>query len=61
MTCLDTAPMPARRTDRIPLAPLLTALVLLLGMGVPALMAPPATLDPGDWHGNAAPSLVTRR
>ncbi|EAU43542.1 hypothetical protein [Salipiger bermudensis] len=61
MTCLDTTPLPARRAAQIPLAPLAAALALLLVMGVPALLAPPATLNPGDWHGNAAPSLVTRR
>jgi len=65
MTCIDTspqpAPAPARRAARLPLAPLAAALALLLGMGVPALLAPPAIIAPGDWHGNAAPSLVTRR
>ncbi len=61
MTCIDTTTLPARNTAQIPLAPLIAALALLLVMGVPALLAPPAALDPLDWHGNAAPSLVTRR
>lgn len=52
MTTYDTFPKTSPLAAVTP--PLLTALLLLLLLGIPALMAPsdaPATLD---WHGNAA-------
>ncbi|MBN9888980.1 hypothetical protein [Salipiger abyssi] len=57
MTILDLHSAPHRSSDRAArpaLMPWLAALVLLVLIGVPALMAPPAELTPDGWHGNAA-------
>ncbi|MGR3378302.1 hypothetical protein [Salipiger abyssi] len=57
MTILALHPAPSRSLDRSArpaLLPWLAALVLLVIVGVPALLAPPAELAPDGWHGNVA-------
>ncbi len=62
MTTIDLhIARPARVTrDRATLAAALTALALVLLMGVPALMAPPSQIAADGWHGNSASSARLR-
>ncbi|WP_146589178.1 hypothetical protein [Puniceibacterium confluentis] len=56
MATLDLHVTPAHRgtVDRSTLVATLTAVALVLLMGLPALMAPPAEVPADGWHGNAA-------
>ncbi len=62
MTTLDLhiAPARSRMQDRSTLAAVLTAVVLVLLMGVPALMAPASEIVADGWHGNSASSVSLR-
>ncbi|MFY0309332.1 hypothetical protein ACFMBG_05480 [Leisingera sp. D0M16] len=61
MTVFDLSP--AQTTGITPyrgMIPLLAAVALLVLLGLPALMAPPAQENPQDWHGNSAAAQPTR-
>ncbi|WP_289153619.1 hypothetical protein [uncultured Salipiger sp.] len=61
MTILDITPAQVRRADRPRaqgLAAWVTAIALVVLLGIPALMAPDSTLDEANWRGNSAPAVA---
>ncbi|MGY9048632.1 hypothetical protein P775_26400 [Puniceibacterium antarcticum] len=62
MTTLDFHIATPRRAamDRSTLAAALTAIALVVLMGIPALMAPTSEIPATGWHGNAATSVSLR-
>ncbi|GGG75654.1 hypothetical protein GCM10011415_25300 [Salipiger pallidus] len=60
MTILDTSSLPRRSVALTPraAASVLAAVALLIVLGVPALTAPDADLDNGNWRGNSAGAIA---
>lgn len=62
MTTLDLHIARPQRVelDRSTSFAVITAALLVILMGIPALMAPDATITADGWHGNAASSVSLR-
>ncbi|OED47895.1 hypothetical protein [Leisingera sp. S232] len=61
MTILDLSPAKTHGlTVSRGLIPVLAAVLLLLLLGLPALMAPDSKAKPLDWHGNSAALTAPR-